>query len=319
MENRAPLSQARVLYEELRENENTGLLDTWPAPHEADQPFSAAGDAPAAAVDAIPRSDEILEPMPELATRRSTATGHGGLDRTGSDRTRDPDSVVPVNPVTIDKVEQLHAVDGNAEGDSNQSRSSLAAIIRLQSTEIEHLALENDRLAARLEAADRLHKNEQIQRRDLEQQLREASARDEAPAPAFDVDEIRRAAREGMSAEIKPVLMAILDLLESTLPRGAEPAKPTDPVLLSGPASLVAEVTDDFQRLPEILTRPLEELTSGSGNNGSAPDRLPALPAQVPPHDTRMRRPEPSHHEAPRHEAQASAMPDVFAWTNLFS
>jgi hypothetical protein len=89
----------------------------------------------------------------------------------------------------------------------------LAAIIRLQSTEIERLALENDRLAARMDAVHQRQETEQNQCRDLEQRLREANARNENPAQAFDVVEIRRAAREGMSAEIKPVLVAILDLL----------------------------------------------------------------------------------------------------------
>jgi hypothetical protein len=219
-----------------------------------------------------------------------------------------------VKPVTIDKAEQIHAVDAIADRDSNQPRSALAAINLLQSTEIEHLALENHRLAARLDAAHQLHEDEQTQRRDLEQQLREASTRDQPPAPALDVDEIRRAAREGMSAEIKPVLMAILDLLESTLPRSAETAKPADPVLLSAPASIAAEVKEDFRRLPEILTRPLEELTSGSGNTGSAPDPTATLPAPVPPQETRARPPRPPHHEA-----RPSAVPGVFAWTNVFS
>jgi hypothetical protein len=124
-----------------------------------------------------------------------------------------------------------------------------------------------------------------------------------------------------MSAEIKPVLMAILDLLESALPRGAETAKPTAVVggaPVSAPASLVAEVMDEFRQLPEILTRPLEELTSGPGNAGSAPQRTAELPAPVPPREPRARRPRPPRHEA-QSSAMSSAMPSVFAWTNLFS
>ncbi len=291
MENQAPLSPARVLYEELRENEDAGSLDSWPAPRETDEQAAATDDAPAAAVIALPGSNDNPEPTSGLAARRSTATSHGELDRIG--------------------VDQINAVGGIADDDSNQPRSALAAIIRLQAAEIERLALENDRLATRLDAAHQLHEDAQTQRRELERQLREASARNHPPAPTFDVEEIRRAAREGMSAEIKPVLMAILDLLESTLPRSAETAKPTDPALLSAPASIVAEVMDEFQRLPEILTRPLEELTNGSGNTGSAPDGIAALPAPVPPQETRVR--------PPRHQAQPSAVPDVFAWTNLFS
>jgi hypothetical protein len=37
-------------------------------------------------------------------------------------------SIDPVNPVSIDKVEQIHAVDGIADGDSNQPRSALVTI-----------------------------------------------------------------------------------------------------------------------------------------------------------------------------------------------
>ena len=204
MQNQAPLSPARILYEELRENEDAGLLDPWP-------------------------------------THRAAAANHGDIDR------------------NTNKVERIHAVDGIADGDSIQPRSALAAIIRLQSTEIERLALENDRLAARLDAVNQFLEDEQNRRRDLDRQRHEMSLRNEPPAAAFDVAEIRRAAREGMSSEIKPVLMAILDLLESALPRGTETAKPTADVEappasapVSASASLISEVMDEFQQLPEI-------------------------------------------------------------------
>ncbi len=285
MPNQAPLSLARVLYEELRENEDAGSLDTWPAPHEADDQAAAA-------------------------------TSYGDIDLIRIDRIRDPGSINPVNPVTTNEVEQIHAVDEIVDGDSIQPRSALAAIIRLQSTEIERLALESDRLAARLDAVHQLHEDAQTQRRNLERQLREANARNEPPAPAFDTEEIRRAAREGMSAEIKPVLVAILDLLESTLPRGAEAEQPAAVVggaPVSAPASLAAEVMNDFHQLPEILTRPLEELMSGPGHISSAPQPVADLPAPVP-EEARLRRPRP-----PRHEARPSVMPSAFAWTNLFS
>ena len=309
MPNQAPLSPARVLFEELRANEDAGSLDTWPAPHQAD------GRAPAP--DRTP---------PDAA---ASAASRGDLDR-----------------IRIDRVEQI-PVDGIAVGDSIRPQSALAAIIRLQSSEIERLALENDRLAVQLSAVHQFHQNEQNQRRNLERQLREASARNEPPAPAFDVEEIRRAAREGMSAEVKPVLVAILSLLESTLPRGVEAEKPAaekpaaeepaaeepaaekpaaekpaaeKPVAVVGgapvstPADLAAEVVNDFHRLPQILTRPLEELMSGAGNAGSAPQPIADPPAPVPPEKKRWRRPRP-----PRHEAPPSVMPSAFAWTNLIS
>ncbi len=47
------------------------------------------------------------------------------LERIRIDRTHIVGSIDPVNPVYIYKVEQIHAVDGIAEGDSNQPRSAL--------------------------------------------------------------------------------------------------------------------------------------------------------------------------------------------------
>lgn len=195
----------------------------------------------------------------------------------------------------------------------------LAAIIRLQSTEIERLALENDRLATRMDAVHQRQETEQNQRRDLEQRLREANARNEIPAPAFDVAEVRRAAREGMSAEIKPVLVAILDLLESTLSHTSEAPKPAvaevNPAAVApAPTDLIAEIKGDFHRLPDILTRPLEELTGRSGNSGPVPDRIMEPPAPAPQPAPRVGWP-----RATYKEAQPRAIPAIVPWTNLFS
>ncbi len=271
MGNQAPLSPARV----LRENEDAGLLDAWPGRGAADDRVAAPGDA------------------------RGPAANHGDIHRINPD------------PVTTQEIEQIHAVDEIADGSSMQPRSALAAIIRLQSTEIERLALDNDRLAARLDAVRQLHEDERNQRLDLDRRLHDASPRHETPPPAIDVEEIRRAAREGMSAEIKPVLTAILDLLESTLPRGGEIAKSTAVVEgtpVSAPASLVAEVIGDLQRLPDILTRPIEELTSDTGNAGPRPDRVADLPAPIP-----------SRESSAISSTPTSVLPSVFAWTHLFS
>ena len=268
MQNQSSLLPVRALFEELRQNEDAGSLDTWPASREADGQ-ARANEARTAAAASFPAPDEIPELTPELATRRSAATGHG----------------------------------------------ELAAILRLQSTEIERLALENDRLAACLDAVHQRHDTEQNQRRDLEQLLRAANARNETPAPAFDVEDVRRAAREGMSTEIKPVLVAILDLLETTMSRTAGTAAPAAadaPVSAPAPVNLFAEVKDEFHRLPDILTRPLEELMARSGNFDPAPDRFVEVPVPTAPRAPREQRPRP-----PRHEAQPSAIPGVFAWTNL--
>ncbi len=50
------------------------------------------------------------------------------LDRIRFDRTHIVGSIDPVNPVYIYKVEQIHAVDGIAHGDSHQPRSALDRI-----------------------------------------------------------------------------------------------------------------------------------------------------------------------------------------------
>jgi hypothetical protein len=193
----------------------------------------------------------------------------------------------------------------------------LAAIIRLQSTEIERLALENDRLAARMDAVHQRQETEQNQRRDLEQRLREANARNENPAPAFDVVEVRRAAREGMSTEIKPVLVAILDLLESTLSTTSEAPKPPKAeadAQVPAPVDLIAEIKGEFHPLPDILTRPLEELTGRLGNSGPAPDQVMEPPAPAPKPAPRVEQP-----RATYKDAQPRAIPTIVPWTNLFS
>ena len=51
--------------------------------------------------------------------------GFGALDRIRIDPTHIVGWIDPVNPVYIYKVEQIHAVDGIAGGDSHQPRSAL--------------------------------------------------------------------------------------------------------------------------------------------------------------------------------------------------
>ncbi len=57
------------------------------------------------------------------------APGMLGLDRIRIDRTHIAGPIDPVIPVYINKVEQIHAVGGIADGDSDQSRSALMSRI----------------------------------------------------------------------------------------------------------------------------------------------------------------------------------------------
>ena len=205
------------------------------------------------------------------------------------------------------------------------SYGDLAAIIRLQSTELERLAFENERLMDRLETFFGLHENDQRLRQDLQEQLRRLNERAEACAPARDADAIRREVRESMIKEIKPVMIAILELLEHSRERPAEapeipPARAPHDSLpphdsLAPHNSLAME---GFLRLPEILTRPLEELTTPvgkapAGRPGSGPGT--AGPSKRSNDAGRSQRP--ARHD--RRDAHDSALSDVFAWTNLFA
>ena len=187
----------------------------------------------------------------------------------------------------------------------------LAAIIRLQSTELERLAFENERLMDRLETFFGLHENDQRLRQDLQGQIQRLNERAEACAPAQDTDAIRREVRESMIEEIKPVLIAILELLEHSLERPAE--APAVPPARAPGNSLPME---EFLRLPEILTRPLEELTTPVGKAPAGhPGSGAAGPSERSNDAGRSQRPD--GHD--RRDAHGSVLPSVFTWTNLFT
>ena len=80
--------------------------------------WSAAPGARPPARNAWPLA--AATPSPQAATVPGI-----GLDRIRIDRTRIAGSIDPVNPVAINRVDRIHAVDGIAVGDSNQPRSAL--------------------------------------------------------------------------------------------------------------------------------------------------------------------------------------------------
>jgi hypothetical protein len=77
------------------------------------------------------------EAAPDVQTARRPSAGATAapLDRIRIDRTHSAGSSDPVNPVYINKVEQIQAVDGIAEGDSNQPRSALGLATPTQDTQ----------------------------------------------------------------------------------------------------------------------------------------------------------------------------------------
>lgn len=188
------------------------------------------------------------------------------------------------------------------------SYGDLAAIIRLQSTEMERLAHDNERLMDRLDTFFRLHENEQNLRQQLQEQIQNLSERTTTPTLVYDAEEIRREARESVIDEIKPVLVSMLDLLERSLKRVAVPGAP------AAQATRDPLPMDEFLRLPEILTRPLEELTTRASD---APAQGPssAGPREIPSALAKIERP----WARDREDARVPALPRIFAWTNLFS
>ena len=114
-----------------------------------------------------------------------------------------------------------------------------------------------------------------------------------------------------MIEEIKPVLTAILDLLERSLERPAvalenPPAQaPRDPFRV-----------EELLRLPEILTRPLEELITPVSE---APAGPPGAGAAGPSEDSNDPGPSQRPAKRDRRDVSGSALPGIYAWTNLFA
>ncbi len=193
------------------------------------------------------------------------------------------------------------------------SYGDLTAIIRLQSAEMERLAFENERLMDRLETFFGLHENDQRLRQDLQEQIQYLNQRAEACAPPQDADAIRREVRESMIEEIKPVLIAILDLFEHSLERPTETPGVPPARALRNPLPI-----EEILRLPEILTRPLEELTTPVGEAPAGhpgPGSGASDPSQRSNDAGRDQRPANQDRQDPRD----SALPGVFAWTKLFA
>ena len=231
--------------------------------------------------------------------------------------------------------------------------SGLATIVRLQSSELERLARENARLMDRIETLLRLQEREQVLRQQMQAQIGQLGERIAEWQPKALAAPAADPAEAGEREEIKPVLLAMLDLLERMAPGATARAAPQPPAAEAtaavpqpetvppltetedlanaeaagnpepadeGPQadsaadSLHADETaadDSMIRLPEILTRPIEDLTTARRTEPAteAPDK-DAKPV-APPSASRSRRP---HDEAKRRGA-----PAIFAWTSIFS
>lgn len=206
------------------------------------------------------------------------------------------------------------------------SESGLAQIIKLQSTELERLARENERLSDQIDKLLELQEREQTLRHQLQGHLDHLEADKYLPNDSVDRDTIRQEARNDITGEVKPVLTAILELLERSLNRPAEDAGVSaapHPDVAEPPSahSLPAHTFEQFQALPDILTRPIEDLTargraSKTGRGAPKPVETPVTEqASTPEPASPRQRPNTQSHS----DYKRPGLPGVFAWTSVFS
>lgn len=251
----------------------------------------------------------------------------------------------------------LEGAAGLADPSAKSTDSSLATIVRLQSSELERLARENDRLMDRIDTLLRLQEREQVLRQQMQAQIGQLGERIAAWQPQALPASGAAAKPRHEDDQIKPVLLAMLDLLEriapgatghaATSPRPtigeapAESARQTHaatsaadaakappqsapagmpPPSESDPAAdrVMAgrnEGAGEAFRLPEILRRPIEDLTTARRTDVAA--TTPATPAPRaaaadPPPGGQGGRPA-------REERRRRGAPALFAWTSIFS
>lgn len=192
---------------------------------------------------------------------------------------------------------------------------ALNVLVNLQSTEIQRLSRANEQLFDRIETFLQIQEREQVLRQQLQNQLDRLTERLGLPTPAVnqvaepDRGSDERHTGDKVTEEIKPVLVAILEVLERSFQqpeKGPEPA----PVPEARQNPLPPE---PYRTLPDILIRPVEDLLSGPPPGGER--------AKL--HD----QPRPGDQKAARNAAKpasrppepAPVLPSLFAWMAIFS
>ena len=218
---------------------------------------------------------------------------------TPSSDTLSPD---PLDTLTSSDIPGPHK---QREGDS----ATLPALLTLQHAELDRLVRDNERLMDRIETLLQIQSREQVLRQQLQNQADRIGEQMKLPVPTATLEAVQREARAGVTKEIKPVLMAILDALErfssksearATVTQNTEPA---DPYL-----------GEDYGKLPAILTRPLTELM----DDGSAPGRPDSEAANRRSRKTPFRKRKHTR-PAPASTRENTDGPAPFTWTTVFS
>lgn len=194
-------------------------------------------------------------------------------------------------------------------------------LFNLQHAKLDQLARENERLMDRI---DTLLQN---QERELElRQLLQNQVENIKLSPLnLDLETVRREARAGVTEELKPVLLAILDALELFVRKpAAEPLHATPSVAIEDRTAPEAEAADtaapadpylfeDYGRLPAILTRPLTELVEDGSDPGRSVSGVKReRPRKTPFHKRKRPR-------TATHDTDGNGGPGPFTWTTVFS
>ena len=274
--------------------------------------------APAYTADSKSDSTETSRPNDSWYSAFAT-TDDGTKDQPAG--TPEPSNEAPIldplDTLTLSDIPGPHARAG-ADG------ATLPALVRFQQAELERLAQDNEQLMGRIETLLQIQGREQVLRQQLQNQVDRIAEQKEFSPPTETLEAVRREARAGVTEEIKPVLMAILDALERFSDKQesapvsveiAEIAEPADPLMNE------SFMGDPFKGeeygklpLPLILTRPLGELME----DVSDPERSNKMASQHRPrkslfHNKKRTR---SHVNIDREDTGG---PASSTWTTVFS
>lgn len=230
---------------------------------------------------------------------------------TAADAAAEPESG-PAQPSSPVEVQGASAAGSEqpAAALPDVSYEALDRIITVQSGEIARLSAENARLLDRIETFLQIQQREQVLRQQLQSQVERFSERAGIPGAGPSQKSFEKSLRDEVTEDIKPVLLAILDLLERAVPHqdvAPQAAAPSPAAPLSAPA-------EPFQKLPDILTRPLEDLVGDVGLEPESQKLRSCLRLKVPSAATAA---QPAR--APQPPEPAPTLPGIFNWTIFLS
>lgn len=198
-------------------------------------------------------------------------------------------------------------VVGNAAGELAHE-PGLAALIKLQWVELQRLARENERLMDRLETLLQLHERELVLRQQLQAQIERLGQGAGAPGGESEREAIQRDIRDGVAVELKPILIAIVELLELALQRPQPAGQTGDPAPIEA-----IDPGEELKALPEILIRPLEELLKSAKVRARQASSEPLTESGP----KARRDQEPGTRKRPKRDGRSGL--GALSWTSVFS